>query len=149
MSWWLVGSCHCMLLQGICPVTSFLWIICWMLLVQGQKYILRSQWTGPRSQSQFWDTGLVYFVVFWLCTSWYWRLAPCSYQSGSSIHYPQVGGMVLIWTLPHIFLSFLCLRVGWVSRSDRNKGKASNTKNNRGKKPRNKPSPYPKTETDF
>ena len=33
--------------------------------------------------------------------------------------------------------------------TDRNKGKSSNTKNYRGKKPRNKPSPEPETETDF
>ena len=33
--------------------------------------------------------------------------------------------------------------------TDRNKGQAYNTNNYRGKKPRNKPSPYPKAETDF
>ena len=33
--------------------------------------------------------------------------------------------------------------------TDRKKGQASNTKKYRVKKPQNKPSPYPKTETDF
>ena len=68
----------------------------WVLLVQDQKYSLSSQWTGPGSQYQLQAPDLVYFKVSCLCTSWYWRLAPCSHQSGYSINHPQVGRMVSI-----------------------------------------------------
>ena len=68
-----------------------------MLLVQGQKCSLPSQYTGPGSQSRFWDPGFIYFeVVSYLCTSWDWRIVPCSRQWLSSINYLQVGGMVSI-----------------------------------------------------
>ena len=39
-----------------------------MLLVQGQKYNLPIQRTGPGIKSWFWALGLVYFEVSHLCT---------------------------------------------------------------------------------
>ena len=109
-SWWLAGNCYCRLSVGIAPVTSLFWRTCQMLLVQGQKWSFPSQYTGPGSQSWFWAPGLIYFkVVSYLCTSWDWRLVPCSRQSRSSIHYLHVGGMSLIWPSPHLFSIFLVL----------------------------------------
>ena len=80
-----------------------------MLLVQGQNCSLPSQCTGPGSQSQFWDPGMVYFKVYYICNYWDWRLVTCSCQLGSSIHYLKVGGMVSIRPLPHHFSIFIVL----------------------------------------
>ena len=72
-----------------------------MLLDQGQKCHLPSQCTGSGIQSRLRAPGFVYIKVYCLCNSWSWRLAPCYRQLGSSIHYHQVGGMVLIQPSPH------------------------------------------------
>ena len=88
--------------------SSLLWKICQMILVQGHKCSLPSQCTGPGSQSWFHAPGLVFFNVYYFCTYWAWRLVPCSRQSGSSIHYLHVGGVVLIWPLPQLFSIFSC-----------------------------------------
>ena len=107
--WCLADSYHCMLFQGITSVPSLFWKKIQMPLVQGQKCSLPSHCTGPGSQSRFWDPGLVYFKVSYLCTSWDLRIVPCSRQLGSSINYLWVGGMVSIWPLPHLFSIFLVL----------------------------------------
>ena len=105
----LADICHFMLLQGIAKVPSLFWRIFQMLLVQGQTCILLSQYTGPGSKFRFRAPGLVYFEVSYLCTSWAWRLVPCSRQLVSSINCLQVGRMVSIQPLPHIFSIFLVL----------------------------------------
>ena len=48
-------------------------------------------------------------VVFYLCTSWAWRIVPYSRQLVYSNSYLQVGGVVSIQPLPHLFLIFLVL----------------------------------------
>ena len=107
-SWWVAGRCHCMLLRVISPFPPLSGNICQMLLAQGQKCSLPSHCIGPGSQYWLWDLGLVYFEVYLLCISWAWRITPCSHQLVSSIIYPQVSGMVLVWPLPHLSLVFSC-----------------------------------------
>ena len=108
-SWCLTDICHCMLFQGITPVPSLFWKQFHMLLAQGQNCSLPSQYTGPECQCWFRDPGLFNLKVSYLCTSWAWRLVPCYRQLGSSIYYLQVGGMVSIWPLPHLFSIFIVL----------------------------------------
>ena len=109
-SWCLDDSCHFTLFRGIAPVSSLFWRPCQILLVQGQKCSLPSQYTGPGNHSRFRAPGLIYFeVVSYLCNSWAWRLVPCSCQLVSSINYLQVGRMVLIWPLSQLLSIFLVL----------------------------------------
>ena len=104
-SWYMAGSCHCTLLQGIAPVTSLFGKKCRMLLAQGKRFSLKSQCTGHWSRSRLQCLGLTCFEASYLCTSWDWRIAPCSHQSGYSINYPHVDRMVLIWLFPPPFLN--------------------------------------------
>ena len=80
-------SCHCTLLRGIAPVPSLFVRTCQMILVQGQKCSLPSQYTGPGNQSRFRSPGFIYLeVVSYLCTSWAWRLVPAGEKGALRAH---------------------------------------------------------------
>ena len=96
-----------MLFQGIAPVPSFFLRIFQMLLVQGQKCSFTSQCTVPGIQSRFRDPGLINFEIYYLYNYGAWGLFPCSRQLRFSIHYLQVGGMVLTRTLTNISRSYV------------------------------------------
>ena len=80
-----------------------------MLLDQGQRCNLPSQYTGPWSRSWLWNPDLAFIKDYYLCNFWAWRTDPCSRQLGSLIHCPQVDKMVNNWPSPPTFLDIFIL----------------------------------------